>query len=684
MTDREQTVQALMAQIAERDGQIAKLKQDLAEAEVLKAALAEKDAQIYDLKQAVAERDKQIPNLTHKAARLDAELKEATAKLKAITQSKSWRLTLPLREIKRWASMPKYQTRRYLRGGLRLAKRIYQSLPLSYQTKASHRSMIARIFPKLLPLSGSHPVSFSPPTILLIQPAKKIKKSWGDLRQVQEVEIDLPVSTNPLVSVIIPTYGKVEYTMQCLASIGTYTPKMPFEVIVVDDCSQDNSVEVLEKVKGIRLIRNAENYGFIRSCNIGANSAQGEYLCFLNNDTEVTPGWLDELLRTFSEFPGTGLVGSKFVYPDGTLQEAGCIIWQDGSAWNFGHRQDPMLPIFNYAREVDYCSGASIMVPKAVFEELGGFDDHYLPAYCEDADLALKIRERGHRVIYQPLSVVFHYEGITSGAETTTGVKSYQVKNTKKLFQRWQHCLKKHQKNGQDVDTAKDRRATRRALLLDHCTPTPDQDSGSIDIFNIMLLLREMDFQVTFIPEDNLSYMPKYTEALQRIGVETLFAPHVISVEQHLKKYGSRYDLVFLFRVGVVERNIRAVRKYCKKAKVLFNTVDLHFLRMAREAKLLNDPKKKKVADAMKNTEYTAIRAVDAATVISAEELKRLQTELPEAKVYLMPFFRDIPGTQKGFFDRRDIIFIGGYQHTPNVDAVQYFVAEIMPLVRQR
>jgi GT2 family glycosyltransferase len=249
------------------------------------------------------------------------------------------------------------------------------------------------------------------------------------------------------VSIIIPVYNEVNYTQSCLEELRKTLPQnFRGEIIVVDDASSDETPAVLKQFaetdERIKVLRNPENAGFIASCNRGAQEASGEIIVFLNNDTLPVEGWLPPLLRVLRDKPGAGAVGGKLVYPDGTLQEAGGVIFSDGSGCNFGkHEKAPNAPLYNFLREVDYCSGALLATRRALFLELGGFDTRFQPAYYEDADYCFSLRARGYRVYYQPESVIVHFEGASSGTDMTTGVKSYQAVNRGKFVEKWSDIL---------------------------------------------------------------------------------------------------------------------------------------------------------------------------------------------------------------------------------------------------
>jgi GT2 family glycosyltransferase len=493
-------------------------------------------------------------------------------------------------------------------------------------------------------------------------------------------------SDAPVLSVVIPVFNHSSFTYDCLKSIKESLDQNPLklEVIVVDDNSSDNTQEVMAQVDGVRVLANEENLGFIGACNRGASEARGEYLLFLNNDVLVDPHCFAELLTTFKLHPDAGLVGAKLLYPDGSLQEAGGIIWNDASGWNYGRLDDAEKPEYCYLREVDYCSGACLMIPRSLFCQLNGFDTRYSPAYCEDSDLAFRVKEAGFGVYFQPLAKVVHFEGVTSGKDTSEGVKSHQVINQKKLLIKWKRVLESHGEPGANPHLAKERKVRKRILVIDACVLTPDQDAGSLTVFNHIKIFRSLGYKVTFAP-DNLHRDEKYTSDLQRMGVECLYWPYTPSLVSHLEAYGSHYDVVFIARAGVAHAHIDNIKTHCPQAKIIFDTEDLHFVREQRRAELENDPALAELALQRKEQELAVAAKSDCTLVVSHYEKEVLLQEDPRLNVTVIPIPRDILGGQvSNFGTRENILFIGGFQHPPNVDAVLYFVREIFPLVKKQ
>lgn len=489
----------------------------------------------------------------------------------------------------------------------------------------------------------------------------------------------LPTSSNPHVSIIIPVYNKFSYTYACLRSLAEHAGNTPFEVIVVDDYSSDETLQKLTKIAGIEFIRNTKNLGFIGSCNAGATIAKGKFIAFLNNDTVVTPGWLESLIRCLEQERNAGLIGAKLVYPDGRLQEAGGIIFSDGSGWNYGRFDNPNDPKYNYRREVDYCSGAAILLRRELFEQLGGFDTRYAPAYYEDTDLAFAVRTAGLKVIYEPASTIVHFEGITSGTDTSTGIKRYQITNQAKFLEKWKDTLLHQPTPGAVIDFAREHHTRGRVLVVDAYTPTPDQDSGSLRMVNFMRILRNLGYAVSFMPE-NLAYMPNYTPAIQALGVEALYHPYSEPV-RWFRENGTSLRYIILSRHYVAANFIGLCRLYAPQAKLIFDTVDLHYLREQRAAELENRTDLKHQATITRANELKIMRECDITLVVSPIEQALIKKELPQIRVEILSNVHEIYGCRKPFSERGDLIFIGGFQHTPNVDAILFFISQVWPLV---
>ncbi|MBJ2156941.1 glycosyltransferase [Variovorax sp. IB41] len=487
--------------------------------------------------------------------------------------------------------------------------------------------------------------------------------------------------STPKVSIIIPVYGQAHFALNCLDSLARLQSRYSIEVIVADDASPASSqTEALGGIPWIRYERRAANGGFLECCNWAVAQARGEFVVLLNSDTRVAAGWLDELVAAFDLFPKAGMVGSKLFNADGTLQEAGGIFWRDGSAHNYGRNADPNLPQYCFARQADFISGASIAVRKTVWNELGGFDPEYKPAYCEDADLAFRLRRAGYEVWFVPTSRAVHYEGITHGRDTTKGIKAYQVTNLQKLAKRFSAELTEHPIPGSSSMRAACWRSKRNILIVDALTPTPDQDSGSIVTNEVMSAYRQAGFGESFFPEHSPYWSKKYTAALQRRGVCCYYKPFFESVEQVLD-VDNAFDYALLYRYNVAHPIYRSLRAKAPATRVLFANVDLHYLRETRAAETANDMQALFAAQLTKKKELEMFAHADASFIHTQFEQEVIQKALPLPldNLVVLPWIAEVYRETPGFSARADVMFLGNFPHTPNVDSVLFFVKSIWP-----
>ena len=493
----------------------------------------------------------------------------------------------------------------------------------------------------------------------------------------------VPDSDTPRVSIIVPVYNQVAHTLTCLRALAEHPPLAACEILVIDDGSSDQTEAWMAQVEGLHFHRRAQNGGFIAACNDGAARARGEVLVFLNNDTVPQSGWLDALLDTFDALPDAGLVGAQLIYPDGRLQEAGGVVFCDGSAWNYGRFESPEDPRYASLRDADYCSGAAVAIPRALFESLNGFDTRYTPAYYEDTDLAFAVRAAGKRVLYQPAARVVHLEGITSGTDLNQGAKAYQVRNRELFERKWHDALSTFPAPGLTPTPATVHAHQRQILIVDEAIPQPDRDSGSLRLFNLMKMLRQEQAHVVFLATEHAPE-EQPLRSLQALGIEVWYPPLFASAPGWLAEHGRRFSTILACRYYLAGKFMPLARRFAPQARFVLDTIDLHYLRESRAAELASNEALAKAALRTRRRELAVINQADLTLVVSEAEREVLTMDAPASKVEVLSNLHEVAGPGSPFAQRQDLVFVGGFRHTPNVDAVRWFVQEIFPLLRRR
>ncbi len=485
-----------------------------------------------------------------------------------------------------------------------------------------------------------------------------------------------PTVEEPTVSIVIPAFQQAHLTYTALQTLVASGGDVPFEVIVVDNASTDETRTVLGRAANVRVRLNERNAGFGAACNAGAAMARGEFVCFLNSDTVVTPGWLSTLVRTMDRDARCGAVGAKLIHGDGRLQEAGAIIWQDGSTIGYGRGDDPIAPEYSYLREVDFCSAACLLVRRQLFQSLGGFDGRYAPAYYEDADFGLALREAGYRTLYQPLAVVFHMEFGSGGREHAIAL---QRKNRDAFVEKWRERLASQPAATPRPFTARDRRPGKRILVADDGVPHGELGSGFPRARALLEALADLGYVVSFLPlADHSAPQPATTELEQR-GVEVLHG--VTDARAKLAERAGLYDAAIVSRPHNAAA-IALIKELNPRAAVIYDAEAVFALREIRAAEARGEFLPDAEIEERIRAEVALAARADLVLTVSQTERRIVESYDLGTPVTVWSDSMPVVEEAAGFEARRDLLFVGNLKTAPNADAAMRLLEDVFPKVQ--
>jgi GT2 family glycosyltransferase len=521
-----------------------------------------------------------------------------------------------------------------------------------------------------------------------------LKGFFTDLYRVQlqsfltsGATLDFSQAKTPEVSVLLVLFNRAELTLACLRSLAeNHSERM--EIIVVDNNSQDETPLLLDRLRGVHIIRNTDNRHFLLAVNQVAKEARGDYLLILNNDAQVLPGTLHAALNTMRSGGDVGAVGGRLILLDGTLQEAGSIVWRDASCLGYGRGDDPFAPMYMFRRDVDYCSGAFLLTPRRVWEELGGFDERFKPAYYEETDYCTRLWERHLRVVYEPNAVLLHYEFASSGS--VTDATDLHREHQRIFATRHQDLLAEHLEP--DVNSIlfarMKSRTKRRVLFIDDRVPHKWLGSGFPRARDILLALLRQGCFVTFFPlsEFGEDWTSVYADMPGEIEFMMKYGPPLL--EPFLRNRQSYYDTIFISRphnMKILKPILDAHPRWFEHANVIYDAEAIFATREVTFREMNGAPLLAEEVDALFQKEVDLAAAADCVVAVSALDGENFRKRSIES-VHIIGHSIAAAPTPRGFDQRKGFLFVGAIHDevSPNGDSVIWFLEEILPKIQAK
>ena len=500
-------------------------------------------------------------------------------------------------------------------------------------------------------------------------------------------ELRFPEDDEPIVSVLLVVHNRAELTLRCLRTLRQRL-SIPFEVVIVDNDSTDATQILLERLCGVTVLPRDQNLGFLRACNLAAESARGTYLLFLNNDTQIQTGSVEAALETLSRDLSIGAVGGRLVFPDGRLQEAGSIIWNDGSCAGYGRNDWPDAPQYAYRRDVDYCSAAFLLTPAQTFRDLGGFDDQYQPAYYEDADYCVRLWKSNRRVVYEPRAVVQHVEFASSSSSTeATGMQLQRRAIFVAAHREWLASQQPPSATPQALLKARERVHGQRILLIDDRVPHESGGFGDPRALAIVWSLVGLGHSVTMFltAAEDEDWSRIYEELPRR--VEVLRGYLARDLRHYLHERADLFDIIIVSRshnMKMLRAKLGEPRTWAPRARVIYDAEAITAMRDVQRRRLLGENIRDAEVKRLLSAELGLARGVDTVFAVSSEEARQFEAITP-GRVHVVAHGLDVAPTTRPFHARSGVLFVGAFHElSPNADAVLWFLNQVWPTLRAR
>ncbi len=495
-----------------------------------------------------------------------------------------------------------------------------------------------------------------------------------------------PKETQPVISIILVFYNQAHLSLLCLQSILEHAD-VPYELVIVDNNSTDASGELLARLEHAKVVRNSDNVGFVKAVNQGAQQCAGEYLLLLNNDALLEPNALSSALAVFKQEPATGAVGAMIKMLDGNLQEAGCIIWNDGACLGYGRGASPLLPEFRFRREVDYCSGAFLLFTRQLYDELGGFDEAFAPAYYEESDFCIRLQKKGLRVIYNPDSQITHYEFASSGG--LEGASKLQLAHRQLLCQRHGEFLaKKFANDPANILKARTNNSRPNVLVIDDRVPYPSLGAGYPRATHILNTLASFDLNISFYPLLYAADDWNDTYDLLDPNIEVLLDHGKPELKRFLQERQGFYQYIIVSRCHNMEYFnfvINLAPAVIQGAKLIYDAEAVTAPRDFLRQRILGAPIAEIDQQAQLKKELEQARVADMVVTVSQRESAIFQQSDFDNTLVIGHTIEPGP-TPTAFAERSGFLFVGALRDdgSPNVDSLLWFIINVLPLIEAR